>query len=361
MCTKQRATLTIHVNCTNANLTEMPLNLPLIKQPSSYKYNLIWPGNKIESLEFRDYIRTTKVFDVRHSGVTNIDEESWRGFQYVNSVNLYGNKLKHIPEMVRWLEFSKIILDIRDNPLSCDCKSRWLKSWLLSHNVSFENINGINCYEPYWLNGKCIATLDEEEFCQGPPYTIQDILEITIPSISGVILLNVISVFLVKRFRIQIYKYVKLHPFDRDECIGEYVGYDVFLSCSSKDGGILSKIAQFLEKEGCKVCYPDNDFTPGETISENITNAIAKSKRTVCVLTKNFIESGWCIEEFRHSHYLDLKKKKTRLVVVLVDMSVIRMEGICPELREYLSRYNYIEYQSKCWEDRLIYACRSIG
>ena len=49
-CTEQPATLTIHVNCTNANLTEMPLQLPLIKKQSSYKYNLILPGNKIDKV-----------------------------------------------------------------------------------------------------------------------------------------------------------------------------------------------------------------------------------------------------------------------------------------------------------------------
>ena len=353
-CTKQPSTMTIHVECANANLQEMPLNLPQITQNSSYKYNLILAGNAIKQLEYRDYMKTTASLDVNHAEVTNIDEEVWRSFEYMSEVNLNGNKLKQIPKAISSLKFSRTVLDIRDNPLSCDCDSRWLKSWLTSVSGNLQNPNGILCNEPPWLNGKSILALEEEEFCRGPPYTINDILEITIPSIGGVILLNFLLVYLTKKYRIQIYKYVKLHPFDRDECIGEDVDYDAFLSCSSKD--IELGILQLLEKEGCKVCYHENDFTPGGTISENIINAIAKSKRTICVLTRNFIESGWCMEEFRQSHYRDLEKKKTRLVVVLVDMSVIGMEGISPELREYLSRYNYIEYESKFWKDRLMYA-----
>ena len=162
-------------------------------------------------------------------GVTDIDADFWRDFQSMNHVNLIGNKLQHIPEIVRSFDYSNVNLDIRDNHISCDCKSQWLKSWLNSLNGSSQNANGVNCYAPYWLNGKSILSLDEGEFCRGPPYTMKAILEITIPSISVVILLNLFAAFLLRRFRIQIYKYVKLHPFDRDECNGEDIDYDVFM------------------------------------------------------------------------------------------------------------------------------------
>ena len=160
------------------------------------------------------------------------------------------------------MDYSNVILDIRNNPFNCNCKNKWLKQWLNSLANKLQNPRGINCYEPHWLNGKSIITLDDDEFCRGPPYTINDILEITIPTISGVILLNVISVFLFKRFRIPIYKYVKLHPFDRDECIGEDVDYDVFLACAGEDGALGYSILKLLERSGCKVCYHKKDFIP---------------------------------------------------------------------------------------------------
>ena len=354
-CTKQPATLTIHINCTNSNLTRMPLNLPAIKQDSSYKYNLIMARNRIKRLDYRDYMRMTKNFDVNHSEVADVDVDLWRAFQYVNNINLNGNKLEIIPDMVQSLDYSNVVLDIRNNPFNCNCKNKWLKPWINSLADKLQNSKAIICYEPYWLNGKSIITLDDEEFCRGPPYTIEDILKITIPSISGVILLNVISVFLFKRFRIQIYKYVKLHPFDRDECIGEDVDYDVFLACASEDGALGYSILKLLEKSGCKVCYHKKDFIPGEHIIENIMQAVKRSKRTVCVLTGNFIKSGWCMEEFRQSHDRDLQQKKRRLVVLMVDPSGIEMEEMSTELRDYLSRYTYIEYQNKSWVDQLMY------
>ena len=346
-CTKQPATLTIHVNCTNADLTEMPLNLPSISQLSTYKYNLIMPNTGIKRLDYRKNLQQTKGIDVNNSKVSDIDDNVWKGFQHVNYVNLNGNNLKHIPEIVTSLNYSKVLIDIRDNPFACDCDSKWLKSWLISVSPNFQNPNGINCYEPYWLSGKSILKLDDEEFCRGPPYTIEEILEITIPSISGVILLNVLFVFLLKKFRIQIYKYVKLHSFDRDECFGEDIAYEVFLACAGEDGALGLSLLQFLERTGCGVCYHKKDFIPGETIMDGIMQAVKRSKRTVCVLTGNFIKSGWCMEEFRQSHYRDLQQKKRRLVVLVVDPSVVEMEELSTELRDYLSRYTYIEYKSK--------------
>ena len=330
-CTKQPSKVVINVDCKNADLNEMPQNLPQIKQHSTYRYNMILAENQIKRLEYREYLLKTRIIDLNHAGVTDIDDAVWRSFQYVSRVNLNGNHLKRIPNVVTSWNFSNIILDIRDNPISCDCDSQWLKYWLKSVSGILQNPNGINCYEPSWLNGKSIITLDDKEFCRGPPYTIKEILEITIPSIGGLILLNLLVVYLSKRFRIQIYKYVKLYPFDRDECIREDIDYDAFLTCSSEDGALGFSILRFLEKNGCKVCYHKKDFIPGESISDNIINAITKSKRTICVLTRNFIHSGYCMEEFSLSHHRHLQHKKGRLIVLLVDPTVIQMGEVSME------------------------------
>ena len=174
-CTKQPATLTIHVNCSNADLTEMPLNLPPISQLSSYKYNLILTKTGIKRLDYRNYLQQTKGLDVNNSRVNDISDDVWRGFQNASYVNLNGNNLKHVPEIVTSFNYSKVLIDIRDNPFTCNCENKWLKSWLISVSPNLQNPNGINCFEPYWLMGKSILLLDDEDFCRGPPITIKEI------------------------------------------------------------------------------------------------------------------------------------------------------------------------------------------
>ena len=53
-CTKQPSTRTIHVNCHNAGLVGMPLQLPPMKSESTYRYNVTMTGNDLETLEYAD-------------------------------------------------------------------------------------------------------------------------------------------------------------------------------------------------------------------------------------------------------------------------------------------------------------------
>jgi len=96
----------------------------------------------------------------------------------------------------------------------------------------------------------------------------------------------VIVVFLVVyRLRVRLYRRWKFHPFDRDECVGEDMDYDVFLCCSSED----DRPHERIEAIGYRVCYHERYFLPGQLITDNIGNAIERSKRTVCLISNNFL------------------------------------------------------------------------
>jgi len=90
--------------------------------------------------------------------------------------------------------------------------------------------------------------------------------------------------------RVRLYKRWKFHPFDRDECVGEDMDYDVFLCCSSEDDSPHgSRIVELMESKGYRVCYHERDFLPGGLITENMNRSIVRSKRTVCFITDNFL------------------------------------------------------------------------
>jgi len=75
-----------------------------------------------------------------------------------------------------------------------------------------------------------------------------------------------------------------VHPFDRDECDGEDMDYDVFLCCSSDDNTSHGlRILQLIESKGYRVCYHLRDFLAGAPITDNMM----QSKRTV----SNFLQS----------------------------------------------------------------------
>ena len=136
--------------------------------------------------------------------------------------------------------------------------------------------------------------VSDEEFCVDPASeaaskAVKTALTISLSSVAGVLVVLSSVGVIVYRLRVKLYTRWKFHPFDRDECLGEDMDYDVFLSCSSNDNlphgnGIRVQ----LERHGYRVCYPPRDFLAGGTIHENIYNAIVRSKRTVCLLTEHF-------------------------------------------------------------------------
>ena len=321
-CTKQPSTRTIHVNCHNAGLVGMPLQLPSIKPESTYRYNVTMTGNSLETLECAEYFGRTRTFNAGDSRVISIGEEVWDAFQYMDEVNLERNYIQHIPKMVTALNFSNVELNIANNPMSCNCDDQWLKSWLTSVKSSLTNPNSITCDTPGWVRGKSVLSMTTE-FCSGPPYTTADILEIVIPTIGGVVLLNTFLVFLFRKFRIHIYKYVKLHPFDKDECENEDMEFDVFLSCANDDRGFGRQLLAYVEEQGYKVCYHERDFLPGTPIFENIGNAITRSKRVLCLVSNHFINSGYCMAEFSISHNRDVQMRKNRLVAFLLEPCIV--------------------------------------
>ena len=57
-----------------------------------------------------------------------------------------------------------------------------------------------------------------------------------------------------------------------------------------------------------KFCIHERDFLPGNTIEDNIVNAIENSRKTILVLSGNFLTSGWCEFELQMARMESVKK-----------------------------------------------------
>ena len=134
--------------------------------------------------------------------------------------------------------------------------------------------------------------------------------------------------------------------------------YDVFLSRSSRDEEFAEELIALLEREGYKVCYPDRDFLPGCVINDNIVDSIYTCKRVVCLVTNDFVQSNYCMDEFRISSSRDLEMGKKR-TILLLNEPVQRFrddENVPNVLRDYIRRHTCIEKENADWENQLMYA-----
>jgi hypothetical protein len=70
--------------------------------------------------------------------------------------------------------------------------------------------------------------------------------------------------------------------------------HDVFISYSHKDQAWVSSVlVKALRDNGLRVLVDESEFEPGKAAIENMTDAILQSRRTVAVLTPNWVGSEW--------------------------------------------------------------------
>ena len=288
-CVHRPANSTLHIYCSNTNLTVLPLELPT---PKSYpKYKLDFSNNRLlRRLEHRDYFVNTSILDVSNSGIREVESEDvWKAILKIPQLNLYGNKLVSLPEYIDSINVTTLSLNIANNTWDCSCGNKRIFLWL--NAISNRLTRNVLCYRPPRLSGKNIVQTSEKEFCEDPAAEAsKKAWKISMSSVAGVVvvLLSVIAIFY--RLRVKLYTRWKFHPFDRDECPGEDMNYDVFLCCSSLDDEpIGSRILDSIEANGYRVCYHERDFMPG-LIADNIEPSVTRSRRTVCLLTTNFIQ-----------------------------------------------------------------------
>ncbi|XP_046578072.1 toll-like receptor 13 isoform X2 [Haliotis rubra] len=101
--------------------------------------------------------------------------------------------------------------------------------------------------------------------------------------------------------------------------------FDAFVSYKSSpedETFVYKTLYQELEKQrSFKLCLHQRDFVPGETIANNILWAIEKSRRTILVLSPNYMESDFTRFEYQVAHNEMLKQKHKVIPLLLEDIS----------------------------------------
>ena len=115
-CVHRPANATLHIYCSNTNLTVLPFVLPGL--PKSYtKYKLDFSNNRhLRRLEYRDYFVNTSVLDVSNCNLDSIDFVMWLKLANITQVFLAGNRLHSLPSSVATVD-TLALSEIRGNVL----------------------------------------------------------------------------------------------------------------------------------------------------------------------------------------------------------------------------------------------------
>ena len=323
--------------------------------------------NKLSSIKLIFFIKAPKLanLDLAENQITTIDSEiadkypglitlnvqdneiaSLSGLKQLAFLqNLYaaGNKITDVPTwLVSEARYLKT-LDLRNSPFGCNCNIKPLRKWILSDKQTWLQPGQYVCASPENLKLKSITSIELDCRSKTPFY-----LSVTIPSV----LLFFIVIMILFRYRWHIkYKlfllYRNYRPFPdiADDFEMLQLQYHAYVAYNERDEAwVMNDLQPNMEEgpEPLRLCIKSRDFIPGHFLLDSINESIHQSRKTILVLSRNFVDSEWCYHEMRMAQMRLLDDNLDILVLVL--LNEIPENKMTLSLRQILCRKDYIKW-----------------
>ncbi|TDG97505.1 hypothetical protein EPR50_G00226680 [Perca flavescens] len=237
-----------------------------------------------------------------------------------------------------------VYLDLQGNSFTCDCDNAWFKRWALNNTQTqvFDAYNFVCNYPPDLKNTKLLdldvrsCTVDTGFICY-------------ISTTFTIVLFMVVSFtyhFLRWQLAYAYYFFLALLFQTKHKNKQGHDQYDAFISYNTYDEPwVIRELLPKLEGEqGWRLCLHHRDFEPGKPIIDNITDAIYGSRKTICVISRRYLESEWCSREIQVASFRLFDEKKD--VLILVFLEEIPTTQLSPyyRMRKLLKKKTYLSW-----------------
>lgn len=264
-------------------------------------------------------------------------------------LDLSFNRIKHIEEssfpetVVKQMD----MLLLHKNRFFCTCNATWFSTWLNKTTVTIPRLGiDVTCASPGAQRGHLVVSMDLMA-CQYPFLSI--ILYILMTSlILSFLTLSISShLFLWDVWYIYHFCRAKLKGYGR--LYSQSTVCDAFVIYDKDDPAV----AEWVMKEMCThlenreehrltLCLEERDWVPGCPLIDNLSQSIQRSKRTVFVLTKKYIEGGNFRTAFYMAHQRLMDEKND--VIVLIFLEKLHCNSKYLRLRKRLYKRSVLEW-----------------
>ncbi|XP_073768827.1 toll-like receptor 13 [Danio rerio] len=258
------------------------------------------------------------------------------------AVNIIQNFMEQ-PTHLKYLHFQ--CLD-----LYCSCDNTWLVSWIRD-NGKVEVVMS----NPSMEDLRCL-TDDEVDHLNFISYAKENCsidLDFVFFSCSSVFLCIFIVVVLMYKFVGQYFKpfYHIASGWFREALRmkeKQQYRYDAFVSYSGKDEHwVIEELLPNLEQRGppfLRLCLHSRDFQLGHDIVENITDSIYASRRTLCLVSRNYLNSNWCSVEMQLATYRLQVEHRDILILVFLETIPSRLLSSHHRLARLVKTRTYLDW-----------------
>ncbi|XP_063242525.1 toll-like receptor 6 [Bacillus rossius redtenbacheri] len=301
--------------------------------------------------------------------ISYIDNRTFVHLQQLEVLRIDGNKLYSFPVWQLSLNPYLVEIGLGDNQWTCDCGFlRTLRAWLQSNLVKVVDAKRVACVFDNVTNmsGPPLAEVNSSScaaFTGGARAVVESqVIDDYLPLLAATLSVFAASAALVccgfyyrRELRVWVHARCGLRMCykttafedeqDRDRLFDAYISYSV-----KDDAFVAQVLAPGLERgePRYRLCLHYRDFNVSAYVADTIVEAAESSRRTVVVLSRNFLQSEWCRFEFKSALHEVLKDRRRRLIVVL--LGDVPQKDLDPDLRLYLKTNTCIE-----WGDRLFW------
>nr|QBP05243.1 toll-like receptor 22b [Boleophthalmus pectinirostris] len=248
-------------------------------------------------------IPNLKKLKISNANLRSLDFLITANLTNLTSLSVENNGLSVIGEDIIRSVPSLLEFDLKRNSFACDCENAFLIKWIINDNrTQVRDAHSFVCsYRPEQKNSKLL------QFNVQSCLVHVDFLCFICTSCLTALTLVVSFVFHFSRFHLSYAYYLFLAwLFDsRNRQKRAESLYDAFVSYNSRDEAwVCEELVPRLEQEqGWRLCLHHRDFLPGKPIVENIAEAVYRSRKTICVVSRWYLQSEWCSKELQLARY----------------------------------------------------------
>lgn len=353
----------------------------------------------LEGFEFSD-LESLRELYLHNNAITSIHNRTFSMLKHLQVLRLDGNRLVDYPVWNLLPNAPELnALTLHDNPWSCDCTfMAEFRSALRTAGSKVADAHQLVCVTNE--RDSAVATLPilmpevlgsnrssnrSIGLCISPTPSattivqqrvIQDYLPLLVTTLVGFIAITFI-VLMVFIYRQPVRVWCHARYGVRLWTAGSGVAdtdpsklFDAFLSYSAKDDAFVQQMLATNLEYGSptyKLCLQHRDCPSGGGaygLSETISQAVDSSRRTVMIISPNFIKAEWCRFEYKSAlhqlfgsprHCQAAKTKQTkRLIVILI--GDVTHKDLDADLKLYLKTNTYLQWGEDGFWDKLRFA-----
>lgn len=286
-------------------------------------------------------LRKLETLMVENMGIVSFSKEVFNNLTGLKVLHLNHNAIQTLDvdllENLTNLQY----LDVRNTPLSCNCPNSELQNWTKNNQrVQLVYLYNLTCPDD---KGSNFYNFDTNVCSDFGVYWFASTYVVTL-------LLTLLPLLYVKLYWKFKYGYYVFRSWfseqwrhlreEEEKCI-----YDAFISYNSADEEwVMEQLLPNLEGSGFRLCLHHRDFEPGRNIVDNIVAAVYNSRKTVCVVSQNFLRSEWCSLEIQLASYRLFDEMQDVLLLVFLEYIHERQLSAYHRMRKVMLKKTYLQW-----------------